>query len=72
MKKTRCIWPKCRKLTYNWFCQLHYLTKEADYGYGDTDPEKKWKNKKTKEEFYSWGVKRLRNFFEYVIQEKII
>lgn len=65
-----CIWGKCeKKKTTSWFCKLHFLAKEANYGLNDTDPENKESNKQPGGDFYQWGVKRLRDFATYAIDE---
>lgn len=72
-KTPGCIWSKCnKKITNGWFCRLHYLAKEANYGLNDTDPTNKHPGKKPGGDFYQWGVERLRNFALYVIDEGII
>lgn len=51
MKRHRCL--LCNKLTYTWFCELHYLEKEARYAKYDIEhlrdfPKEErqyWKNK---------------------------
>lgn len=69
----QCLWKNCqRPRITSFYCRLHHLAKEANYGYYDTDPTKEWKNKKTKNEFYGWGVQRLRDFFDYCIVNNVI
>lgn len=70
---TSCYWKNCKRKRWGtFFCKLHYLAKEANYGINDTDPNKKWADEKTKQDFYKWGVKRMRDFAMYVIDEGII
>jgi len=68
----KCLWGKCRKKANrtSFYCMLHYLAKEANYGLNDTDPTNTVANKRPGGEFYEWGIRRLREFALYCIDEE--
>ncbi len=72
MKKHKCIWPKCKELTFNNYCELHYLAKEANYGIYDLENNEHYRNEEDKILLKRLAIRRLLNFSKYVLDNKII